>query len=150
MDPVHILQTTLAGIIGGSHLNQSLPDVAHNNTMGTASSTPLATPLNLSTLISFLLSFSAMQDWLKLLVIGGVIETCRRTCLRMWFSFVESFWITACFDERDACYSKSTPMLSCSVRNLIIRSDWIMFWLSKHPKWGELNIGAMCVNVVDS
>lgn len=135
--------------MSGSQFNQSLPDVA-SNTTATTNATPLTTPLGLSTLLSFLLSFSAMQDWLKLIIIGGVIETCRRTCLRFWASFVESFWITACFDDRDMSYSEYTPMLSFSVRNLIYCSDWIMFWLSKHPKWSKLSIATACENVIDS
>lgn len=107
MDPILILQTTLAGIMSGMQFNSSLVDVAQNDT-SSAASTPLNAPLNLSTLFSFLLSLSALQDWLKILVIGGAIEASRRTGLRLWYSVVELFWITACFDDRDASYSESS------------------------------------------
>ncbi|KIP02268.1 hypothetical protein PHLGIDRAFT_96183 [Phlebiopsis gigantea 11061_1 CR5-6] len=119
MDPVELFQQTLVGIMGGNQLNQTLSDVAQNTTVANPTTPSPAKPLNIPALLSFLLSFSALQDWLKLIVIGGVIETCRRFGLKLWSSLVESFWITACFDERDTCY------------------NWIMFWLSKHPKWSQ-------------
>ena len=106
MDPLQILQTTLAGLMSGSQLNNT---VAQNETASAAAET--AAPLNLSTLLSFLLSFSALRDWLKLFIIGGAIETCRRTCISLWAWFMESFWITACLDERDMSYSKSVSFL---------------------------------------
>ena len=106
MDPVQLFQQTLAGIMGGNQFNQTLSDVAQNVTVTNSTTTSPASPLNLPALLSFLLSFSALRDWLKLIVIGGVIETCRRFGLKLWSSLVESFWITACFDERDTCYSQ--------------------------------------------
>ncbi len=99
-------------------MTNATASVAQNATA--ASSAPLASPLNLSTLISLLLSFSALRDWLKLIVIGGVIETCRRTCLRLWSSFIESFWITASFDENDPSYSE-TFFLTGSLGSWILK-----------------------------
>ena len=102
MDPLQILQAAVAGLVTQLN-NGTVNNVAQN---ATASPTSVASPLNLPGLLSFMLSFSALRDWLKLLVIGGAIETCRRMCIILWVSFVESFWITACFDETDVSYSE--------------------------------------------
>lgn len=96
--------------------------------------------MNLPTVLSFLLSFSALRDWLKLLVIGGTIETCRRLCMQLWVSFIESFWITACFEERDVSYSKhpiSPPFYTHRELTPCCYVAWLLFWLSKQPKWSK-------------
>lgn len=68
-------------------------------------------------LISFLLAFPALRDWAKLIVIGGVLETIRRSFFSTWDSLVNAFFITAQFKEDDSSY------------------DWMMVWLSKQPSW---------------
>jgi hypothetical protein len=70
-----------------------------------------------SSLISLLLTFPALRDWLKLIVIGGILETCRRSFFSIWNSIVASFFITAQFQDDDDSY------------------DWMMVWLSKQPAW---------------
>ncbi|KAF7289120.1 BCS1-N domain-containing protein [Mycena chlorophos] len=61
----------------------------------------------------------AVQDTLKLVVIGGTMETARRVSVSAWNGFVDSFFLTATFSEEDYPY------------------DWIMHWLSKQPAWGR-------------
>nr|GAT56571.1 predicted protein [Mycena chlorophos] len=61
----------------------------------------------------------AVQDTLKLVVIGGTMETARRASVSAWNGFVDSFFLTATFSEEDYPY------------------DWIMHWLSKQPAWGR-------------
>lgn len=39
--------------------------------------------------------------------------------MQMWTTFIESFWITACFEERDISYT------------------WLLYWLSKQPTWSR-------------
>ncbi|KAJ3934134.1 MAG: P-loop containing nucleoside triphosphate hydrolase protein [Lentinula lateritia] len=61
----------------------------------------------------------AIQDTLKLVVIGGTVETARRASMSAWNGFVDSFFLTAHFSQEDYPY------------------DWLMHWLSKQPAWGR-------------
>lgn len=70
-----------------------------------------------SPLISFILSTSALRDWAKLLIIGSFFETCRRLLATIWSSTIDSFFLTASFEDHDDSYK------------------WMMIWLSKHPSW---------------
>ncbi|KAJ7746741.1 hypothetical protein DFH07DRAFT_832144 [Mycena maculata] len=65
------------------------------------------------------MSTGAIQDTLKLVVIGGTVETARRASVSAWNGFVDSFFLTAHFSEEDYPY------------------DWLMHWLSKQPAWGK-------------
>ncbi|KAF5368166.1 hypothetical protein D9615_010192 [Tricholomella constricta] len=62
---------------------------------------------------------SAIQDTLKLVVIGGTVETARRASVSAWNGFVDSFFLTAHFSQEDYPY------------------DWLMHWLAKQPAWGR-------------
>ncbi|KIK99120.1 hypothetical protein PAXRUDRAFT_30706 [Paxillus rubicundulus Ve08.2h10] len=62
---------------------------------------------------------SAIQDTLKLVVIGGTVETARRASISAWNGFIDSFFLTAHFSQEDYPY------------------DWLMHWLSKQPAWGR-------------
>ncbi|KAJ7643288.1 P-loop containing nucleoside triphosphate hydrolase protein [Mycena polygramma] len=64
-------------------------------------------------------STGALQDTLKLVVIGGTVETARRASVSAWNGFVDSFFLTAHFSEEDYPY------------------DWLMHWLGKQPAWGR-------------
>jgi chaperone BCS1 len=55
----------------------------------------------------------AIQDTLKLVVIGGTVETARRASVSAWNGFVDSFFLTAHFSQEDYPY------------------DWLMHWLAK-------------------
>ncbi|TRM69879.1 P-loop containing nucleoside triphosphate hydrolase protein [Schizophyllum amplum] len=72
-----------------------------------------------SSLVSFIASSSALRDWLKLFVLGGTVETCRRTLFWLYRRAVNALMITATFEQDDDCY------------------DWMMVWLSKQPSWRE-------------
>ena len=108
------------------------------NTTHPAEGIAAAIPSNLPGLLSLLLSFSALRDWVKLFVIGGAIETSRRCLMMAWSAFLESFWLTACFDDNDMSYSEFIcaiePLEVCSC---VISLDWILFWLSKNSTWSE-------------
>ena len=135
MDPSLLLQTALSGL-GLTQTADQNATVPTNGTMPSTTASPPASPTDLTSLLTLLLSFSALRDWIKLFVIGGAIETCRRSCMKLWSNFVEAFWITACFEERDESYSaQSLPIRSCLLCLHTFRADWILFWLSKHPKW---------------
>ncbi|KAJ7621197.1 P-loop containing nucleoside triphosphate hydrolase protein [Roridomyces roridus] len=107
-----LVQQLLSGF-APQDLNASAPNVTH------VSSTTGTPPLSLSSLITLVLSFSALRDWMKLVVLGGIIEMCRRFVFGGFNKFIGSFFITACFEEQDSSY------------------EWMMVWLSKQPSWSK-------------
>ncbi|KAG5647188.1 hypothetical protein DXG03_001147 [Asterophora parasitica] len=60
---------------------------------------------------------SSVVDGMKLVVLGGTVETARRVSSSAWSHFVNSFFLTAHFSEEDYPY------------------DWLMLWLSRRPEW---------------
>lgn len=76
---------------------------------------------------------SGLVDTMKLVVLGGTVETARRVSSSAWTSFVNcssqptfphinvtlpsAFFLTAHFSEEDYPF------------------DWLMLWLSKRPEW---------------
>ena len=66
----------------------------------------LAERPSIATLATILLSFTGFQDWLKLFLIGGVFETCRRVAFQAWHSLVDSIWITIDFEDGDDSYGE--------------------------------------------
>ncbi|KDR66353.1 hypothetical protein GALMADRAFT_1157881 [Galerina marginata CBS 339.88] len=60
---------------------------------------------------------SSVIDGMKLVVLGGTVETARRVSSSAWSHFVNSFFLTAHFSEEDFPY------------------DWLMLWLSRRPEW---------------
>ncbi|TFY65257.1 hypothetical protein EVJ58_g2087 [Rhodofomes roseus] len=56
-------------------------------------------------------------DGMKLVVLGGTVETARRMASSGWSHFINSFFLTAHFSEEDYPY------------------DWLMLWLSRRPEW---------------
>ncbi|KAF9524620.1 hypothetical protein CPB83DRAFT_897770 [Crepidotus variabilis] len=60
---------------------------------------------------------SSIVDGMKLVVLGGTVETARRVSSSAWSHFVNSFFLTAHFSEEDVPY------------------DWLMLWLSRRPEW---------------
>ncbi|KAF8892221.1 hypothetical protein BD779DRAFT_1670549 [Infundibulicybe gibba] len=75
--------------------------------------------LGVAPILRMLLSHSALREWLKLLILGGALETCRRIVHLLYRKVAESFMVTAHFNENDASY------------------DWMMVWLSKQPSWAQ-------------
>ncbi|KAF7291312.1 hypothetical protein MIND_01275300 [Mycena indigotica] len=71
----------------------------------------------LRSLVQPLVSGSSMMDGMKLVVLGGTVETARRVSSSAWNHFVNSFFLTAHFSEEDSPY------------------DWLMLWLSRRPEW---------------
>ncbi|KAJ1304747.1 hypothetical protein OPQ81_005885 [Rhizoctonia solani] len=61
-------------------------------------------------------SSGGVVDGMKLVVLGGTVETARRVSSSAWNSFVNSFYLTARFSEDDYPY------------------DWLMHW---QPAWGR-------------
>jgi len=61
-------------------------------------------PTDFSSLIAFIYSFSALRDYLKLIVLGGALETLRRLSSASYASLVDRFFITATFESEDLSY----------------------------------------------
>ncbi|KJA19418.1 hypothetical protein HYPSUDRAFT_44329 [Hypholoma sublateritium FD-334 SS-4] len=87
-----------------------------NETHARSGSESTAFPADFSSLVAFLLSASALSNWLKLALFGSFLETCRRLVFHLYYKVYSSIFVTACFDEDDSSY------------------DWIMVWLST-PSW---------------
>ncbi|KAF9647688.1 P-loop containing nucleoside triphosphate hydrolase protein [Thelephora ganbajun] len=68
------------------------------------------------------LASGTINDTLKLVVIGGTMETARRASVSAWNGFVDSFFLTAHFSQED--YPVSGP-------------PQLIHWLSKQPAWGR-------------
>ena len=61
-------------------------------------------PQEIYSLVTSFLSISAISDWIKLFVVGGALETCRRFLFTWWDGFLETFWLIATIDSgEDAC-----------------------------------------------
>ncbi|KAK0199841.1 hypothetical protein DFS33DRAFT_1365358 [Desarmillaria ectypa] len=116
------MATYLQQFLGGLAplLNSTVVQVTNTTSaLPQATVSPLVIPTDLSSLISLLFSFSALRDWLKLIVLGGFFETCRRVIFTQYAKFVDTFYLNATFEEDDPSYG------------------WMMVWLSKQPSWAK-------------
>ena len=113
MDAVAVLQTVqtvLSAVQSGStSLNISEVLAATNATL--PSSAGASASFSPFQLVSRLLTVSAVRDWLKLLLVGGILEVCRRLLWRSWESIMNYFWITVTLDEGDDCGCKPGDLL---------------------------------------
>lgn len=109
MDSLQLIQRAITAL--AAEVQEQQNSTTSNHTILPTAASPQAAPVDalpfaLSSLITMFLSFSALRDWLKLIVIGGLIESCRRMCFSLWSHVVESFWLSASFDEDDESYGK--------------------------------------------
>ena len=81
--------------------NYTLSNATQNTT---ADVTLLKTPTDLPSLIAFIYSFSAIRDYLKLIVLGGAFETLRRLSSASYTSLVDRFFIVATFESDDLSF----------------------------------------------
>lgn len=65
-----------------------------------------ASQSDLKSLLLTLLSFSALQDWIKLIIIGGFFEASRRVAMSLYSQLLNAFFITVSFEEDDPSYGK--------------------------------------------
>lgn len=115
------LQSVLAALVGAPAL---VVDDALNTTNTSspiiASPTPTTVfPADLAALFTFLLSFSALRDWLKFFLLGGLLESARRIVTSLYNQIWESFLLTVEIDGDDPAY------------------DWMHMWLSKQARWSQ-------------
>ncbi len=94
-----INNATSTSLPNGIHI----PRLAASISSTAGSSSPLL-PNDLPSLILFFFSFSALREWLKLLVVGSALEMLRRVVFYAYRKIYESFFITALFEDDDSSY----------------------------------------------
>ncbi|PVG03393.1 P-loop containing nucleoside triphosphate hydrolase protein [Serendipita vermifera] len=101
-------------------------DAAANSTASAiTNSTTLADAGGLGPLSDFALvwkllaSFGLARDWIKLFLLGSVLETIRRFATTIWSNVVNSFFLTASFESDDDAY------------------NWMMVWIARQPTWSS-------------
>lgn len=106
-----ILQQVFAMVSGmvSQDTNATISGGATNET--TSAAAKPATPTDLSSLLMLLFSFSALRDWLKLIIIGGFFETARRLAFSAYYKVINSFFITVYFEEEDSSYGAYSNQL---------------------------------------
>ena len=72
-----------------------------------------------SVLISLFSPSGPSGDWLKLFVIGGILELLRRALLFIWRGLVNQFWITIALEEYDDSHCESGLSLCHLVASLM-------------------------------
>ena len=71
----------------------------------TAGSTPLKLPTDFASLVTFIYSFSALHDCLKIVVLGGALETLRRLS-SSYTGLMDRFFLTATFESDDLSFGE--------------------------------------------
>ena len=95
--------------------SRSCTEDAANATLTASGDMPSATqgapatglPTVLAPLLALIMWLPALPDWLKLLVVGGVVEACRRTLFVLYRRAASAFVITVTLDDDSECYSES-------------------------------------------
>ena len=101
---------------------EATPPVGGNITQA-ASDTPWSSispgSLSFSVIPSLLISLAIRhQDVLKLVVIGGIIETCRRLVDMVWRWCLDAWFITAYFESTDDTFGDNSLIIvvTCDIR----------------------------------
>lgn len=116
------------------HSLQALTSVFNTTTNATARTGLPSAASDLHTLISTVLSLAALSDWLKLFVVGGLFQWCRRYSFSFRDWVVDTLWITATFDAKDDSYREWLLPTRVS-RSSSIPPEWILYWISRQPVW---------------
>lgn len=111
----------------------------------TVSATAPMIPTDFSSLLTFIYSFSALQDYFKLIVLGGAFETLRRLYSTSYKNFMDRFFITATFESDDPSFGEHA--FPCPPVTLLTqRLDWMMFWLSSLPQFRQFRDFSVSTN----
>ena len=109
-----------------------------------STTTSMKMPTDFSSLIAFIYSFSALQDYLKLIVLGGAFETLRRLYSASYNGFMDRFFITATFHSDDSSFGEHFPSLTSFRTDQ--RLDWMMLWLSSLPQFRQFRDFSVSTN----
>ncbi len=105
LDTLMALQEVLSTLVSST---ESMPNATLKNSEGPAPRRQHeASQSDLKSLFFTLLSFSALQDWIKLIIIGGFFEASRRVAMSLYSQLLNAFFITVSFEEDDPSYGKS-------------------------------------------
>jgi mitochondrial chaperone BCS1 len=63
--------------------------------------------LAFSMIISFAPFLKNLPDWMKLAILGTVLETCRRYLFSWYYALKESMFLTMVFDSNDSSFRES-------------------------------------------
>lgn len=67
---------------------------------------------------NFLLSIKALRESAKLFILGGLLELGRRIASTLWTSFIDSFFVTAEFEDKDDTFSELCGSMFAIVASL--------------------------------
>ena len=84
--------------------NNTLMNATTQN--ATATATPVKMPTDFSSLLAFIYSFSVLQDYIKLVVLGGAFETLRRLYSASYKGLTDRFFVSATFESDDISFGK--------------------------------------------
>lgn len=103
--PIFLVQQVLSALTNGEDDSTTAACISNStNVPSKSGSFPLKGALDLPSLLFMFLSSSALRDWLKLIVIGGVFEYCRRLAFYCYGKLYSRFFITAYFEQGDTTY----------------------------------------------
>lgn len=66
--------------------------------------------------MAFVVSVGALRNWLKVIVLGSLVEALRRAAMYLYYAIPAYFWITADFYEDDDSYGSSLNPLAVRLR----------------------------------
>ncbi|KAJ3566491.1 hypothetical protein NP233_g6980 [Leucocoprinus birnbaumii] len=102
-----------------------------------ATSLPALALSDFSTFISSLLSIPALWDWLKIFLIGSVLEYLRRAVIRLYQITYNWFFVTAAFEDIDSSYGAiGVASVVCRNHKILIVNIWSCAIL-KYPTFGK-------------
>ncbi|KAG2011889.1 mitochondrial chaperone bcs1 [Coprinopsis cinerea AmutBmut pab1-1] len=78
---------------------------------------PIPTSFSITSILTLLLSFSALRNYIKFAFLGTILETARRWAFYYWYKISNAFFINVHLEDDDEPY------------------DWMMVWLSRQPEW---------------
>jgi chaperone BCS1 len=64
----------------------------------------LGLPAGLGSIFSILGSFSSFGDWLRLFLIGGLLETGRRSLWSLWYYLLQYLYLEAIIESHEPAY----------------------------------------------
>ncbi|KIL69218.1 hypothetical protein M378DRAFT_70289 [Amanita muscaria Koide BX008] len=102
-----------------SNISRHNPLSANASLANLAITSPLTALNGLLSAIKLPLSLSTLRDWLKIILIGGSLETFRQFVSVLHQRLKQSIIITAKFEDSDDSY------------------DWMIHWLVKHPSFAK-------------
>ncbi|KAG2011867.1 mitochondrial chaperone bcs1 [Coprinopsis cinerea AmutBmut pab1-1] len=111
--PLDVAQQVFALLNGGALGSQQHVACVNNTLNGTATSfvpptsAALPTSFDIHSILTFIFSFSALREWVKLAAIGAVLETFRRFVFHFYYKIWDAFFITVLFEDDDVAYGMS-------------------------------------------